>query len=194
MPQSVKREQLVDTALRLFYRDGFHATGIDKILAEAGVARMTLYKHFKSKDDLVLAALRRRDEQFRTWFERAVEQRGATPRARLVAIFDALDDWFAGRAFPGGEFHGCAFVNAAAEFSDPDQPAHRAAAEHKRLLRDYTSRLAAAAGADDPAALAGELMLLAEGATVTAHVCGDRRAARRAKAIAEDLIARRVPG
>ena len=112
MPQSVKREQLVDTALRLFYRDGFHATGIDKILAEAGVARMTLYKHFKSKDDLVLAALRRRDEQFRTWFERAVEQRGATPRARLVAIFDALDDWFAGRAFPGGEFHGCAFVNA----------------------------------------------------------------------------------
>ena len=85
-----RRDHLVDTALEMFCRDGFHATGIDKILAHAGVAKMTLYNHFRSKDELILAALRRRDEKFRNWFMRAVERLGKTPRNRLLAIFDAL--------------------------------------------------------------------------------------------------------
>ena len=80
-----RRDHLVDTALELFIRDGFHATGIDKILAESGVAKMTLYKHFKSKDELILSALRRRDERFRNWFMRAVESRAQAPRQRLLA-------------------------------------------------------------------------------------------------------------
>ena len=82
---SDRREHLLDTALSLFGTEGFHATGIDKILASAGVAKMTLYNHFRSKDELILAALRRRDERFRHWFVREVEHRAATPRDRLLA-------------------------------------------------------------------------------------------------------------
>ncbi len=126
-----RRDHLVDTALELFIRDGFHATGIDKILAESGVAKMTLYKHFKSKDELILSALRRRDEHFRNWFMRAVESRAREPRQRLLAIFDALDEWFSGR-----DFNGCMFINASAEFARPDDPIHVAgqadAAKHAR--------------------------------------------------------------
>ncbi|HDL16453.1 MAG TPA: TetR/AcrR family transcriptional regulator, partial [Rhizobiales bacterium] len=97
MARPSKKEHLVDTAVKLFGRDGFNATGIDKILQEAGVARMTLYKHFKSKDELILAALRRRDEQFRIWFKSAVEKTGGSPAQRLLASFDALEEWFEGR-------------------------------------------------------------------------------------------------
>ncbi len=186
---SAKRDHLVDTALELFYRDGYHATGIDKVLGEAGVARMTLYKHFKSKDDLILAALRRRDEQFRAWFARAVERGGETPKRRLLAIFDVLEDWFAGKAFPGQPFAGCAFINATAEFGKPGDPVQRAAAEHKQLLLEFTRDLAAQAGAADPEALARDLMLLGEGAIVSAQVSRDTAAAGRAKAIARPLIA-----
>ena len=109
MPSS-KRELLVDTAIDLFYRDGFHATGIDKILAESGVAKMTLYKHFKSKDELILAALRKRDEIFRNDFMNAVAARAKAPRDRLLAVFDVLGDWFATRGFSGCIFAGgCGF-------------------------------------------------------------------------------------
>src|SRR5258708_27708372 len=104
---SLRRDHLVETALALFSKHGYHATGIDRILAEAGVAKMTLYKHFKSKDELILAALSRRDEKFRTWFMREVERHGRTPRERLLVVFDILEAWFQSR-----EFRGCMFVNA----------------------------------------------------------------------------------
>jgi AcrR family transcriptional regulator len=174
---------LVDTALDLFYRHGFHATGIDKILEESGVAKMTLYKHFKSKDELILAALRRRDERFRNWFMRAVERRRKTPRERLLAIFDALEEWFRGR-----DFSGCMFINASAEFAPFDNPIHSAAAEHKRLILSYVHELASAAGAKDPDALAQGLMLLMEGAIVMAYVAGQPDAARQARKAAEILV------
>ncbi len=180
-----RREHLLDTALELFYRDGFHATGIDRIVAEAGVAKMTLYKHFKSKDELILAALRRRDERFRNWFMRAVERRAATPRGRLLAVFDALGEWAAGEAFSG-----CMFINAAAEFERADDPIHAAAAEHKRLVLAYLRELAAAAGAADPDSLARQLFLLEEGAIVAAYVVGDTGAHADAKAAAEVLLER----
>ena len=180
---SPKRDQLVATALDLFNRDGFHATGIDKILSEAGVAKMTLYKHFKSKDELVLAVLRRRDENFRNWFMREVESRAKTPRARLLAVFDTLADWFGGR-----DFSGCMFINASAEFAEHDDPIHAAAAEHKGLVLAYLREQAEAAGADDPPGLAMELMLLMEGAIVMAYVAGLADAAGQAKAAARILL------
>lgn len=185
---SAKRDQLIDTALRVFYRDGFHATGVDRIIEEAGVARMTLYKHFKSKDELILAALRRRDENFRNWFMRSVERLGATPRERLLAVFDTLGDWFAEETFSG-----CMFINASAEYADPDDPIHRASAEHKLLLLNFLRDLTAAAGAADPDGLADGLMLLMEGAIVMAYVAGDRQAARRARASADVLIREALP-
>ena len=180
---SSKRDQLIDTALEIFNRDGFHATGVDKIIGEASVARMTLYKHFKSKDELILAVLRRRDEQFRNDFMRAVERLGKTPRDRLLAIYDVLGDWFAER-----DFSGCMFINASAEFAPPDNPIHRAAGEHKTLMLRYITELAEAAGAPTPDELAASLMLLAEGAIVMAYVADDDKAAIRAKSAAEALI------
>ena len=180
---SPKRDHLVATALGLFNRDGFHATGIDKILSEAGVAKMTLYKHFKSKDELILAVLRRRDEEFRNWFMRAVESRAKTPRARLLAVFDAIAEWLKGR-----DFSGCMFINASAEFAPHDDPIHGAAAEHKRLIQAYLRELAQAAGADDAPGLAMELMLLMEGAIVMTYVAGVAGAASQAKAAARKLL------
>ncbi len=179
-----RRDHLVDTALEMFCRDGFHATGIDKILAEAGVAKMTLYNHFRSKDELILAVLRRRDERFRHAFVRAVERRAAAPRDRLLAIFDALEEWFC-----RNDFTGCTFINAAAEYTAQHDPIHALSAEHKRLVEAYVRELAEAAEAADPDALARSLMLLFEGATALAHVTGTPDWARHARAAAEVLIA-----
>ena len=180
---SSPRDRLLDAALELFYRDGFHATGIDKILAESGVAKMTLYKHFRSKDELILAALRRRDEEFRNWIMRTVEKRAKSPRDRLLAVYDALEEWFGRRGF-----HGCMFINAAAEYPDGRDPIHASCAEHKTLILGYLQGLAEAAGAGDPKELAEQLNLLSEGAIVMAHVCGDRTAARVAKKAARVLL------
>ena len=183
MPSS-KREQLVDTALELFYRRGFNATGIDRVLAEAGVAKMTLYNHFKSKDELILAALRRRDERFRNWLMRFVEERGEAARDRILAVFDAHDAWFR-----QDDYRGCMFINAAAEFPAIADPIHGIAAEHKRLVAGYLADLAKEAGAADPERLAFELMLLLDGAIVCAQVSGESNAAARARDAAEVLIA-----
>ncbi|MEQ8584954.1 MAG: TetR/AcrR family transcriptional regulator [Thalassobaculaceae bacterium] len=185
-----RRDHLVDTALRLFYTQGFHATGIDKVLAEAGVAKMTLYKHFRSKDDLIQAALERRDAQFRDWLTGEMERASDEPRDRLLAMYDALADWFRGRAFEGLGFSGCAFINASGEFAEPDHPAHRTSADHKRRIIDYLTGVCAKAGARDPADLAEQLALLKEGAIVTAQVRSQPEAAALAKRMAEALIDR----
>ena len=180
---SSKRDLLINTALELFSREGFHATGIDRILSESGVAKMTLYNHFKSKDELILAALRRRDETFRNWFMRTVEASAETPRDRLLATFDVLEEWIRRK-----DFCGCTFINAAAEFGERADSIRGSCAEHKRLVIEYLERLAQAAGARDPEELAFDLNLLAEGAIVTAQVMGIKDAASRAKRAAEILI------
>ena len=190
---SDRRDQLVETALRLFRRHGFHATGIDTILAESGVAKMTLYKHFRTKDDLIVAALRRRDAAWVDWFHRTVEEAARTPRRRLLAVFNALDRWFRCDGTGEEEFCGCAFINVAGEYADPKHPIHVVAAEHKRRVTAYLTDLARAAGAADPVALGRHLSLLAEGAIVQAHVAGDLHAARHAKKAAELLIAASTP-
>ena len=183
MPAVSKREQIVTEALKLFYQHGFTATGVDKIITEAKVSKKTLYNHFKSKDELVLATLRKRDEMFRNNLMRETERQGDTPRAQLLALFDVVGDWFNEK-----NFSGCMFINAAAEFSEADNPCHIISAEHKRLVCDYIRGLAAAAGASDPDELAKQINLLIEGAIVDAHVCGNRRAAERAKRMAEVFI------
>ena len=183
MPAISKREQIVTEALKLFYRDGFNATGVDRISAEAGVSKKTLYNHFKSKDELVLATLRQRDESFRNKFMRDTERLGSTPRERLLSLFDALQGWFREK-----DFSGCMFINASAEFSAQDDPNHIISAEHKRLVRAYICELAEQAGARDPQALAGQLNLLVEGAIVEAHVSGNTEAATLAKSMAVHFI------
>jgi AcrR family transcriptional regulator len=178
-----RRDQLIDTALDLFNRNGYHATGIDRILSEAGVAKMTLYKHFGSKDALIQAALARRDERWRAWFRDAVARRAATPRRRLLAVFDALEEWFA-----RPDFHGCLFVRAAGEYPGLDDPIHAGAAAHQRLVLAELRDLAAAAGAPRPARLAREIMLLALGAIIATQVNGPVAAGRAAQQAAAVLI------
>ncbi len=178
-----RRDHLIDTALDLFNRNGFHATGIDRILAEAGVAKMTLYNHFGSKDALIQAALERRDARWRKWFRDAVARRAETPRGRLLAVFDALEEWFA-----GPDFHGCMFIRAAGEYPGLDDPIHAGAAAHQRLVLADLRDLAAATGARRPARLAREIMLLALGAMVATQVNGPLGAGSAAKKAAAILI------
>ncbi len=149
---------------------------------------MTLYKHFPSKDDLILAVLEYRDEQFCTWLFTEMEQAGPDPRHQLLAMFDALESWFNGKAFKPLGFNGCAFINAASEFGDLKHAAHQTAAEHKNRIVDHLERLCAEAGADDAHDLAEKLALLKEGAISTAHVRGMPEAAQIAKTIARTLI------
>ena len=120
---------ILDHALRLFYREGIRATGIDRILAEAGVAGMSVYRNFKSKDGLVAAVLKRRDEAWMSWLTAEVEI-APTPRERLLRVFDALDRWFR-----RDDFHGCMFINAAGEFADGASTARQAASGRRAHQR-----------------------------------------------------------
>lgn len=185
MPAKSKRELIVSEALKLFYQNGFNATGIERITSEAGVSKKTLYNHFKSKDELVLATLRKRDALFRNTIMRETERLGTTPRDRLLTIFDAHDQWFQEK-----EFSGCMFINASAEFSAQQDPNHIISAEHKRLVREYIFELAQQAEAKDPEELANQLHLLLEGAIVEAHVSGNKQAARMARAMAAVFVER----
>lgn len=189
MPTPSKREQIIDVALNLFYQAGFNATGVDKITSESGVTKKTIYAHFKSKDELILATLRRRDELFRNNFMRSVERLGKTPRQRLDAVFETIDEWFNSK-----NFSGCMFINASAEFPKQENPCHIVCAEHKRLMFDYICELAKNAGAKNPDALSEELIFLIEGATVQAHVCGDKKAGMKAKEMAQLFIQKALNG
>ncbi len=180
---SSKRDQLVETALELFSSEGFHATGIDRILSESGVAKMTLYSHFKSKDELILAALRLRDERFRNSFMQNVERRATDPVERLLGIFEVMGEWCKSKGFCG-----CPFINASAEFAGKDDPIHQAAAEHKRLMLNYVRKLAADAEAENPQELAEQLGLLINGAVVLVQVTGNCNIAKSARSAAEVLI------
>ncbi|SFN87848.1 transcriptional regulator, TetR family [Roseovarius lutimaris] len=178
-----KRDELVRNALEVFYRDGFHATGMDKLVAETGISKTSMYKHFRTKDEMILAVLRLRDERFRNWFCRRVEEIADTPRARLLAVFDALHEWIT-----SPRFKGCMFIKAVSEFQDPKDPIHIQSATHKRMLLEYVQTLATEARARDPAALARQLMLLKEGAIVTSVMLGNGSPAIEAKAAATVLI------
>lgn len=183
MPAHSKRDQIVSVAQKLFYQNGFHATGIDRIIKEAGVSKKTLYNHFKSKDELVLAALRKRDELFRNSLMRKTERLGSTAKERLLSIFDVVGEWFEDK-----DFAGCMFINASAEYSESDNPSHIVCAEHKRLVREYIRELAVQAEIDNPEELSQQLNLLIDGAIVDAHVSGNKDAASQAKKIAFVLL------
>jgi AcrR family transcriptional regulator len=178
------RTRILDAASEAFYRQGITAVGVDAIVADAGVAKSTLYRHFPSKDDLVVAFLRRRDERWRAWLRAEVERLSPEPAGRPLAVFDALGGWFASE-----EFRGCAFINAAAEIADPGHPARAAVREHKRLCAEYLGELLRDAGragtADDDAAA---LLLIMEGAMVSALIERDPAPAARARAVAAGIL------
>jgi AcrR family transcriptional regulator len=178
-----KRDQLIETAWRLFYRDGYHATGIDRILAKAGVAKMTLYKHFRSKEELILAVLEKRSSEFRQSLSRYLEAKKRSPEAQLLAVFDWLIDWVNSK-----EFRGCFFQKAMAEFQDLRDPIHQAALAHKTAFYGEVQRLVAEAGLTSSKKLTDQLALLVEGAIVNAHASGSSKPAMHARDAAQLLI------
>ena len=173
--------------MHLFYSGGFNATGIEKVLSDAKVAKMTLYNHFRSKEELILAVLRRRDEQFRDRLMREVERCAGSPRDKLLCLFDFLAGWFA-----EDSYRGCLFINAAAEFRGVSQAIHDQTARHKRLIGSYVRGLATAADAKNPDVVADQVVLLLEGAIVTAQVCGGTGWASRAREAAAILLDRDI--
>jgi len=177
------RERILRAADELFYAKGIRNVGIDEIIAHAGVAKASLYKHFESKDLLVLAWVRQRHDAWRHSLDTAASKTGSGPRERLLAVFDDLQGDCCRKSY-----RGCAFVNAMIELADPSHPAHVVSLEHKKALREYMRDLAAQAGAKDPEATAHHLAMLYEGAVVTSQAEGNMDAARRAREIAETLI------
>ena len=176
------RERILQTAERLFYRDGYRAVGVDTIVAESGVAKMTLYRHFPSKDDLIAVYLRRTDQQLLAWMDGLIAPH-TDPRQALEAVFEGV-----AKLASSPECLGCAFVGAAGEYPEPDYPGHRAAIEHKRAVVDRFRELAQQAGARDANALAEELLLIMDGAWSAARVFGPGNHGRRAAAAAKALI------
>jgi AcrR family transcriptional regulator len=170
-------------AADLFYQEGTQNVGIDRIIAASDVAKMSLYKHFKSKDALIAAWLQQRDAQWRAWFQETVEQRVTAPTERLLAMFDVLEEWFS-----QPDFRGCAFINSSVELVDPDHPGYQVAIEHQQAIYDYILQLAHAAEISDPEAVAAQLLLLVEGAIVVAMMRRNPAAATHAKAAAAVLI------
>jgi len=165
-PERSARERLLDTASELFYRDGYHAVGIDTIVERSGVAKMTLYRYFRSKDELIAAYLERSNAEFMAWLEDALA-RVEDPRAQLVAAFDAV-----GKLATSTRCLGCTFQGAASEFPEMDHPGHRVALAHKRAVLDRFTGLAREAGLRDPERLAAQLLLLMDGAWVAARMFG----------------------
>lgn len=178
-----KRQHLLETALQLFYKNGVQAVGINEILKTSGVAKKTLYHHFASKDDLVIAALNARDERFCAWFESLLT--GSASNSELAErMFSGLSQWFNNEVESLDTFRGCFFINTSAEFSDADSPVSIRCKEHKQRIKNIiASHLVEA----DESYLES-LCTLKEGAIVLAYVCDDKQAAEKALDAARLLL------
>ena len=185
---TTRRDHLVDTAMRLFCKHGFRATGIDTVLAESGVAKKTLYNHFRSKDELIIATLQKRDQDFMEFARAGVtkfapEQSGDPRMARILALFDAIHDWAR-----GDDFNGCTFINASAEFPRRDDPIHVACMNHKKLVSQFVEELISELSLENSQQVAKQLTLLIEGSIVMAHTTCDPSGVLLAKETARDLL------
>ena len=181
--EPIARDRILESAYELFSRRGIRAVGIEEVIERAAVAKATLYRHFPSKDDLVLAFLRRREEVWtHGWVEAGARERGVSPEASLLAIFDLFDEWF-----HRSDFEGCSFVNVLLETADIEHPVGRASADHLETIRDLLRALATEAGLRDTDDFARSFHILMKGCIVQAGE-GDVDAAKRAQAMARGLI------
>ena len=173
--KAAMHERILDTADRLFYRQGIRMIGVDTVAAEIGISKRTLYNYFPSKDDLIVAYLSRR--------LRPIEASDLPPVQQILDDFDRLE-----RAMKRDGYRGCPFMNAVAELADPTHAAHRIAVSHKEKRRALFRNLLIRLGVDDPEALATQLMILGEGAVAQALVLGDPKMARAAREAARVLL------
>jgi AcrR family transcriptional regulator len=185
--RSPARDRILDVADRLFYERGIHAVGVDTVVAASAVAKTTLYSHFRSKDELIAAYLRRRSEQWLAFVDAELAAQRGGPTRRILRVFDLLRDWF---TEPG--YRGCPFINACAEFTS-DHPATAVTRAHRQQLLTRFVDLATEGGATSPDRLAAQLMLLYDAAMVSAQIDGDPTPARTARDAASVLLAQAFP-
>jgi AcrR family transcriptional regulator len=176
------RERILDGSYGLFSQRGIQGVGVDEVIETAGVAKATLYRHFPSKDELVIAFLEQREERWtREFVEAEAKSRGSTPEEQLLAIFDVFDEWFRRQ-----DFEACSFINVLLEMG-PDHPAGRASVRHLENIRSIVHELAEEAGLRDPDSFARSWHILMKGSIVSAAE-GDAEAAHRAQAMGRLLI------
>jgi AcrR family transcriptional regulator len=176
------KDKIFQTATRLFYQNGYRAIGVDTIAAESGISKMTLYRHYPSKDELIVAYLKDSNESFWSNFEQIT---GDAPSARekLLAFFHALQEYVNTPAC-----YGCPFLNAASEYPETDYPGHQVALAHKQSVRERFCQLAKDAGAREPSALADQLFLLMDGAYMASRMFGEKNPAAHLTDAAQALI------
>jgi AcrR family transcriptional regulator len=176
------KDQVFQTASRLFYQSGYRAIGVDTIAAESGIGKMTLYRHYPSKDDLIVAYLKDSDELFWKNFEELTKD-APTAREKLLAFFDGLQEYATTPAC-----YGCPFLNVATEYPDTDYAGHQVAIEHKQSVRVKFRQLAKEAGAKKPDILADQLFLLMDGAYMASRMFGAKNPAVHLAEAAQILI------
>jgi AcrR family transcriptional regulator len=181
------RQRILDTASEMFYREGVRAVGIDAIIARSGVAKMSLYRNFPSKDALVTAWLEDRNEFFWKRWERTEALQTGNPRGQLEAILDMV-----AVTASNSKWRGCPFLNTGTEFPEPEHPARAVILANKRAVRERLQALAAAAGARDPALLAQQLQLLIDGAYAIGQSLGPTGPAKTVASAGRALIAAQI--
>ncbi|MFC6296697.1 TetR family transcriptional regulator [Pseudomonas sp. CCM 7893] len=182
MTSNETRDIILDVTEKLIYKSGIAATGMDLLVKTAGVSRKSIYRYFANKDELVIAALQRRDERWMQWLRDEVE-RSETTGGRLLALFSALKAWFG-----SADFRGCAFINTSGETGNPQDPVRLLAKAHKQKLLEYALELCRAHGTPDPEQQAAQLLILVDGAITVALVMGDSTAADNAQYMAKTLL------
>lgn len=180
---SVLREKILHVASDLFQTRGINSTGVDTIVAVAGTTKMTLYKYFRSKEDLILEVLQKGHADFTTWLSNNLNKNTKKSSERLQKLFDFIEEWVT-----APDFRGMAFLKASAEFPNEENPVHRLSAEQSRQFRQFLVELAADAGARDPDSLALQLSILIEGAIQAEQIKRGSGAVKYAKKAAKILI------
>ncbi|PKO47907.1 MAG: TetR family transcriptional regulator [Betaproteobacteria bacterium HGW-Betaproteobacteria-22] len=178
------REKILATATNLFQTQGINSTGVDTIVAVAGTTKMTLYKHFGSKELLILEVLKQSHQDFQNWLNVKINSNTKKPDERLQVLFDYIEEWV-----NTPDFHGVGFIKAAAEFPREENPVHQLSSEQSLQFRQYISQLAAEAGILDADGLALQLSLLFEGAMQAEQMKRGSGAIKYARTAANLLIA-----
>ncbi|MEX2613940.1 MAG: helix-turn-helix domain-containing protein [Gaiellaceae bacterium] len=186
---SSPRERILEAAYELFSRHGLQAVGVNTVVEQSGVAKRTLYRHFVSKDHLIVEFLRMREERWtRNWLQGEVEQRASQPAERLLAIFDVFHEWF-----QRDDLEGCSFINVLLEVEDRESRVRQATVEHLAEIRAFLARLAEDAGIERPDDFARRWHILMKGSIVSAQE-GDREAAKRAQDVGRVVLERERAG
>ena len=183
------RDRILEAAYELFSRHGLQAVGINSILERSGVAKRTLYRHFASKDELIVEFLRIREQRWtKDWLQSEVERRAEAPDEQLLAVFDVFHEWFQDESLEG-----CSFINVLLEVPDRASPVRQASIDHLAEIRRFLERLATEAGVEQPDDFARRWHILMKGSIVSAQE-GDREAAHRAQTIGRLVLMRERAG